>query len=112
LPNDSCHENMGAYEDLSEVLRQTGVMQQVLAVLEKDPVTLLHAICKEYEASNELVPDHHLHISGYLKDVALRTLLSAGLLERQPGGRSTVYAYKPTSTGIEYYRRLVNEGWG
>ncbi len=48
---------MGAYEELIERLRQTDVMQQVLAALEKEPVTLLYAICKEYEASNEPVPD-------------------------------------------------------
>lgn len=103
---------MGAYEDLIERLRQTDVMQQVLAALEKEPVTLLYAICKEYEASNEPVPDHHLPISGYLKEVAVRTLLSAGLLERQAGGRLSVYSYRPTSDGMECYRRLVGDGWG
>jgi hypothetical protein len=103
---------MGAYEELIERLRQTDVMQQVLAALEKEPVTLLYAICKEYEASNEPVPDHRLPISGYLKEVALRTLLSGKLLERQPGGRLSVYSYRPTSDGMECYRRLVNEGWG
>jgi len=107
-----CWENMGAYEDLIEKLKQTEAVQQVLATLEKEPVTLLHAICKEYEVSNEPVPDHHLLVSGYLKEVALRALLSAGLLERQPGGKLTVHAYKPTSAGMKYYRRLVNEGWG
>jgi len=103
---------MGAYEELIERLRQTDVMQQVLAALDKEPVTLLYAICKEYEASNEPVPDHHLPFSGYLKEVALRTLLSGGLLERQPGGRLSVYSYRPTSDGMECYRRLVREGWG
>lgn len=103
---------MGAYEDLIERLRQTDVMHDVLAALEKEPVALLYAICKEYEASNEPVPDHHLAISGYLKEVALRTLLSGGLLERQPGGRLSLYCYRPTSDGIECYRGLVSEGWG
>ena len=112
MPKDCCRENMGAYEDLIERLRQTDVMQQVLAALEKEPVALLYAICKEYEASNNPVPDHHLPIVGYLKEVALRTLLSGGLLERQPGGRLSVYSYTPTSDGIECYRRLENEGWG
>ncbi len=102
---------MGAYEELIERLRQTDVMSEVLAELEKEPVRLLYAICKEHEASNAPVPDHRLTISGYLKEVALRTLLSGGLLERQPGGRLSVYSYTPTSDGIECYRRLVNEGW-
>ncbi len=81
-------------------------MQAVLAALEKEPITLLYAICAEP------VPDHHLHVSGYLKEVALRALLSTGLLERQPGGRLSIYSYKPTQAGIKYYRILVDEGWG
>ena len=103
---------MGAYEDLIKALRQTDVMQQILDALDNNPVTLLHAICKEYAASNEPVPDHHLHTSGYLNEVALRILLSAGLLERQPGSRLSVYCYKPTMEGIEYHRRLTNERRG
>lgn len=112
LPRNSCRGNMGAYEDLSEALRQTDAMQAVLAALEKEPITLLYAICAEYKSSKEPVPDHHLHVSGYLKEVALRALLSTGLLERQPGGRLSIYSYKPTPAGIKYYRRLVDEGWG
>lgn len=112
LPRNSCRVNMGAYEDLSEALRQTDAMQAVLAALEKEPITLLYAICAEYKSSKEPVPDHHLHVSGYLKEVALRALLSTGLLERQPGGRLSIYSYKPTPAGIKYYRRLVDEGWG
>ncbi|MGB2856319.1 MAG: hypothetical protein WBC61_06720, partial [Dehalococcoidia bacterium] len=81
-------------------------MQAMLAALEKEPVTLLYAICKEP------VPDHHLHVSGYLKEVALRALLSTGLLERQLGGRLSIYSYKPTPAVIKYYRILVDEGWG
>ncbi len=84
---------MGAYEDLSEALRQTDAMQAVLAALEKEPITLLYAICAEYKSSKEPVPDHHLHVSGYLKEVALRALLSTGLLERQ-----TVAGYLFTPT--------------
>lgn len=97
---------MGAYEDLAQVLRQTAPMQQVLAELEKEPVTLLLSICKEYETTKEAVPDHHLHLSGYIGEVAVRILLAAGLIERQPGRRLSVNSYKPTSAGMEYYRKL------
>ena len=100
---------MGAYEDLAQVLRQTQVMQQVLTELEKEPVTLLLAICREYEATKEAVPDHHLHLSGYLGEVAMRVLLEAGLIERQPGRRLSVNSYEPTSAGTEYYRKLKGE---
>ena len=37
-------------------------MQAVLAALEKEPITLLYAICAEYKSSKEPVPDHHLHV--------------------------------------------------
>ena len=87
-------------------------MQAVLAALEKEPITLLYAICAGYKSSKEPVPDHHLHVSGCLKEGALRTLLSTGLLERQPGGRLSIHSYKPTQAGIKYYRILVDEGWG
>ncbi|HEY49878.1 MAG TPA: hypothetical protein G4O13_07525 [Dehalococcoidia bacterium] len=102
---------MGAYEDLTERLKQTEVVQQVLSALEEEPVALLQAICGEYAVSNEPVPDHHLPISGYLKEVALRTLLSAGLLQREPGGRLSIYAYRPTAEGMKYYKKLLKDGW-
>ena len=106
-----CSETMGAYEDFIQTTRQTEVMQQVLADLEKEPARLLLAICREYEASNEPVSDHHFHVSGYLGEIALRALVSAGLIERQAGGRFAIYRYKPTSAGMEHYRRLTSEGW-
>lgn len=102
---------MGAYENLVAKLKKTGEMQQVLANLEREPVSLLYAVCKEYETTKEPIPDHHLLVSGYLKEVSLRTLLSAGLLERQPGSRLSLYTYRPTAAGMKYYRNLVSEEW-
>lgn len=100
---------MGAYEDLVQTIKQTEVMQQALAGLQEEPVKLLRAICKEYEASNEPVSDHHFHLSGYLGEIALRALLSAGLLERQSGDWSSIFRYKPTPAGIEHYKNLIRE---
>ncbi|HUV52122.1 MAG TPA: hypothetical protein VMW64_03505 [Dehalococcoidia bacterium] len=103
---------MGAYEDLVQIIKQSEVMQQVLAGLQEEPVKIMLAICKEYEATNEPVADYHLQLSGYLGEIALRVLMSAGLIERQPGGRFSIFRYKPTSAGIEHYKRLIGETGG
>ena len=103
---------MSAFEDFTQAIRQTEIMQQFLADLEKEPVTILLAICREYELRNEAVADHRFHVSGYVGELALQALLSGGLVERLPGGRLSVYSYKPTQTGMEFYRRLKSEGWG
>jgi hypothetical protein len=103
---------MGAYEDLVQTIKQTEVMQQALAGLQEEPVKLLRAICKEYEASNEPVSDHLFHLSGYLGEIALWALLSAALIERQSGDRSSIFRYKPTPAGIEHCKRLIGETGG
>jgi hypothetical protein len=100
---------MGTYEDLVQTIKQTGVMKQALAYLQEEPVKLLLAICKEYEASNEPVSDHHFHLSAYWGEIALQALLSAGLLERESGDRSSIFRYKPTPVGIEHYKNLIRE---
>jgi hypothetical protein len=103
---------MGAYEDFVQTINQTEVMRQALAGLQEEPGKLLRVICKEYEASNEPVSDHHFHLSGYLGEIALRALLSAGLIERQSGERSSIFCYKPTPAGMEHYKRLIRETGG
>ena len=103
---------MGAYEGLVQTIKQTEVMQQALAGLQEEPVKLLRAICKEYEASNEPVSDHHFLLTGYLGEIALRALLSAGLIERQSGDRDSIFRYKPTPAGLEHYKRLIRETGG
>ena len=103
---------MGPYEDLVQTIKQTEVMQQTLAGLKEEPVKILLAICKKYEESNEPVSDHNLHLSGYLGEIALRALLSAGLIERQLGGRLAIFRYKPTPAGMEHYKRLIRETGG
>lgn len=100
---------MGAYEELVQTIKQTEVMQQALAGLQEEPGKLLQAICKEYEASNKPVSDHHFHLSGYLGEIAVRSLLSAGLIERQWGDQSSIFCYKPTPAGMEHYKSLIGE---
>jgi hypothetical protein len=42
-------------------------------------------------------------------EAALKALISAGLVRRQPGGRLSLYCYEPTDKGLEHYRALKAE---
>lgn len=100
---------MGTYEEFTQIIKQTEVMKRLLADLEEEPAKLLVSICKKYQASHEPVADHHLNPSGYVGQVALRALVSAGLVERQAGDRFSIYRYNPTPAGMEYYLKLISE---
>ena len=100
---------MSAEKELVESLRRTDAIQGVLAALDREPVRILRGICSEYERTDAAIPDHHVPGSGFVKDVALRALISAGLLERQPGGTKSIYSYRPTESGMQYYRKLRDE---
>ena len=63
-------------------------------------------ICREYQRTGEAVPDHSLHLTGYLGEAALKALLSAGLIRWQSGGRLSLYLYEPTTEGLKQYESL------
>ena len=100
---------MGAFEDLVEVVKQTETMQALFQSLEREPAKLLAAICREYEAANKAVPDHHLNLSGYFGEAMLRALVSANLITREREDRFALYGYKPTETGLKYYKAMLKE---
>ncbi len=100
---------MSVFEDFVAEIRKTQTMQALLESLEEEPAKLLGAICKEYEATNKAVPDHHLHLAGYFGEAMLRALLSANLVTKDPGDRFSLYGYKPTETGLKYYKGMLNE---
>jgi hypothetical protein len=102
---------VSAYEELVRKAKETETIRRVLADLEKEPARLLFEICREYEACLEPVPDHRIHLPGYLGEISLKALLAAGLLDIETGRRLSIYQYKPTTEGLEWYRRLVQEGW-
>ena len=99
---------MGTFEDFTAVIKKTEIMQALLESLEEEPAKLLGAICREYEATSKAVPDHHRHLTGYFSEAILRTLLSASLVTRE-AERFSLYGYKPTEIGLEYYKGMVNE---
>jgi len=100
---------MGAFEEFVDLLKQTETMQALLDALEKEPAKLLAAICREYEASNKAVPDHHLNLSGYFGEAILRALVSANLITKEREDRFALYGYKPTELGLKCYRGMLEE---
>jgi len=100
---------MSAFEDFADVVKQTETMQALLQNLEREPAKLLAAICREYEVTNKAVPDHHLNLAGYFGEAMLRALVSANLITREREDRFSLYGYKPTETGLKYYKAMLNE---
>jgi len=97
---------MSAIDDFVTLLETTEVMKQVLKSLKEEPAHLLGDICREYQRTGQSMPDHHLQFVGYMGEAALKALLSAGLIRRQPGGRLSLYCYEPTSEGLAQYEKL------
>jgi hypothetical protein len=100
---------MGTFEDFVDLVRKTETMQALLQSLEKEPAKLLGNICREYEKTNKAVPDHHLNLAGYFGEAMLRALVSANLITREPEDRFSLYGYKPTETGLKYYKAMLDE---
>jgi hypothetical protein len=100
---------MGALEDFVGIVKQTETMQALLQNLEREPAKLLAAICREYEATNKTVPDHHLNLAGYFGEAMLRALVSANLIARERGDRFSLYGYKPTEAGLKFYKAMLKE---
>lgn len=102
---------MSAIDDFAALLEATEVMQQLRKSLKEEPAHLLGDICRQYQGTGQPVPDHHLHFVGYMGEAALKALLSAGLIRRQPGGRLSLYCYEPTPEGLEQFERLNADGF-
>jgi hypothetical protein len=100
---------MGSFEDFVDVVKKTETMQALFQNLEREPVKLLAAICREYEVTNKAVPDHHLNLAGYFGEAMLRALVSANLITREREDRFSLYGYKPTEAGLKYYKAMLKE---
>lgn len=97
---------MSTLDDFAALLEATEVMQQVLKILKEEPAQLLGDICRQYQRTEQPVPDHRLNFFGYLGETTLKALLSAGLIKRQSGGKISLYSYEPTPEGLEQYEKL------
>jgi len=100
---------MAVFEDFVVEIKKTETMQALFRSLEEEPAKLLGHICQEYETSGKAVPDHHLHLAGYFGEAMLRALVSANLVTKEPEDRFSLYAYKPTETGLNYYKGMLAE---
>jgi len=100
---------MSAFEDFVAIISKTQPMQELLGNLREEPARILNSICKEYEAANKAVPDHHLPFAGYFTEVSIKALLSAGLITAETGGMLSLYQYKPTELGLEHYKKMLSE---
>ena len=101
---------MGTYEDVAEMLMQTESMLRILSVLEREPVVILCDICSQHEKNSAPVLHDNVHSSGFIRDLSLRTLMSAELIKREPSGQKSLFTYRPTPKGMQYYRKLLEEG--
>jgi hypothetical protein len=102
---------LGAIDSFAALVENTDVMKQVVKSLKEEPAHLLGGICLEYQRTGQPVPDHRLHFVGYLGEAALKALLSAGLIKRQPGRKLSLYSYEPTPEGLEQYEKLKADGF-
>ncbi len=98
-----------AYREFVSAVKKTEVMDYLLKSIEQEPVRLLGIICRAYEKNSQPVPDHLLHPSGYIGELALKALTSAGFIKYFPGDRLALFRYEPTPEGLEIYKKLVNE---
>ena len=101
---------MGARDDFLALVHDTEVMKHLLQLAEQEPFRIFTAICKEYEHTGKPIPDHHIPHSTYVGELALKALVAAGMVEQQPGGRVSLYQYKPTEQGVAAYKNLAAEG--
>ena len=102
---------MTAIDEFGDQLETTEAIKQVLKSLREEPARLLGDICREYQATGQPVPDHHLDIFGYLGEASTKALISLGLIAKQEGGRTALYAFAPTSAGLEQYEKLKADGF-
>jgi hypothetical protein len=100
---------MTSLQDFTVLIKQTETMQALMQSLVEEPTKLLNNICREYETTNNPVPDHHFNLTGYFGEAVLRILLSANLIARETGGGISLYVYKPTEEVLKYYHDMLEE---
>ena len=93
--------------DLWSRIKETSTVKELLKGLEEEPARMLRAICAQYSREQAPVPDHRLPWAGYIGEVAVRALMEAGLVQREPGGHGAIYNYRPTEEGLKYYREAM-----
>ncbi|TFH34833.1 MAG: hypothetical protein E4G93_04685 [Dehalococcoidia bacterium] len=101
---------MTAHDEFADRIRRTDTMKELLRSLDEEPARLLLRICARYEQTGRPVADHNLQLTGYFGETMLRVLMIAGFIDLVAGGRGALYAYQPTSDGLQFYKRLREAG--
>jgi len=102
---------MSAIDEFTTLMENTEVMKQVFRSIREEPAYRLRDICREYARTGNPVPDHRLQLFGYMGEMAIKALLSAGLVARHSGGTLSLYTYEPTAEGLRHYAGLRDEGF-
>jgi hypothetical protein len=102
---------MSAIDEFFALLETTEVVQYMIRSMREEPAQLLGDICREFERTGRPVPDHHLHIGGYMGEAAIKVLVLAGLVQREPGGIVSTYSYRPTDAGRKHWESLKADGF-
>ena len=100
---------MSSLDEFINLIGETDVVKEVTRAVKLEPAKLLCNICVEYQKTSRPVPDHNLNLVGYLRDVALRALLSAGMIEEKTGGSLSLYEYEPTEKGCAQFAKIMPE---
>ncbi len=102
---------MSTLDDFLTLIERTEVIEQAVKSLKEKPVRLLHSICQEFERTGEPALDHRISIVGFIGEVSLKALLTAGMISQRPGNRLSLYRYQPTERGLEQCKNLKNSGF-
>ena len=100
---------MNVLNEFENVLWGTGVFKHLTKSLIDEPLKLLIDICNKKMINEGPAPDHSLHMQGYIGDVALKALLESGLIEKLDGGRAALYSYRPTESGMAFYKKITQD---
>ena len=100
-----------AHKDFMVLIGQTEAMEQMLRFVQAEPARILRRICREYEKYGTAVPDHHVHLSGYIGEASMKALISAGLMQSRDGGKISLWEYEPTEAGLAQYTALRDSGF-
>lgn len=101
--------NQSARNKFLNRIKKTEPVDYLLRSLDQESVRLLGNICRAYEKTGKAVPDHQIHPSGYIGEIAIKALVSARLLKMLPGQRQALFLYEPTEEGIMVFRELEGE---
>ncbi len=97
---------MNGLDEFIDLIEETEAVKGVVKSLKLEPAKLLRDICLEYRETGHPIPDYKLNLVGYLREIALRALISADLIEEKSGGRLSLYVYEPTEKGLDQFVKL------